>query len=96
MFNPTTAKSNLLAALAVIEFGNLGIQAGAQSLEIRAAGIKQAGEAFAFFIQELAADADASISAGRIADRDAQAIADTCGDIAGQIQEAAYLVSGAA
>jgi hypothetical protein len=85
MFNPTIAKTQLIDALNKIEFGRLSHRIDPTGLQLRASGIALAGELFAKFIEEMAEDADASMSLGRVAGRDALSIADTCQDLAGQI-----------
>lgn len=91
MFNATIAKTQLIDALNKVEFGNLGIVAGSSSLQLRASGIRLACELFANFIEEMAADADASITAGGVDERDARGIADVGADLAGQIVQASEL-----
>lgn len=88
MFSPIIAKTNLIDALNKIEFGKLGIRPDPVGLKLRASGIDLACELFTNFIQEMAADADASISSGKVHDRDALAISDVGKDLAGQIEEA--------
>lgn len=93
MFNPTIAKTQLIDALNKIKFGQFGIIAGRTTLELRASGIELACELFANFIEEMAADADASISSGKIDETVAHAIADAGGDLSGMIYEAAERIA---
>ncbi len=88
MFSPIIAKTQFIDAINAIEFGRLGIRADETGLKLRASGIQLACELFCNFIQEMAADADASIPSGKVSDRDALAISDVGHDLAGQIQEA--------
>lgn len=85
MFNPTIAKTNLIDALNKIEFGSLGVRIDPVGLKLRASGIHLACELFANFIEEMAADADASMSLGKVNERDARIVADIGLDIAGSI-----------
>jgi hypothetical protein len=89
MFNPYTAKSDFIAALNKIEFGQLGVRIDPAGLKLRASGIDLACQLFANFIEEMAADADASMSLGNVHDSDARMIASIGGDLAGQIEAGA-------
>lgn len=85
MYDAFAAQKKLIEALSNIEFGKLGVRIDPTGLQLRASGIHLACELFANFIEELSADADASMSLGRVAERDARAIADVGADLAGQI-----------
>lgn len=89
MFNPILSKTSLIDTINKLEPGILGLRASPATLELRAEYIKQAAALFAAHIEEMAADADASLSAGRVDEEDARAIADIGGDLAGQIINAA-------
>lgn len=96
MFNASQAQSKFLKSIEAIEFGQLGIGIDPTGLKLRGAAIALAGELFAKFIKELAEDADASMSIGRVHASDTGFIADTCHDIAGQIVNGAEIVLEAA
>jgi hypothetical protein len=89
MFNAVLSKTAFLDAFNKIEFGHLGVRIDPVGLKLRASAIHLAGELFAKLIEEMAEDADASMSLGRVDGRDALAIADVCADLAGQIESGA-------
>jgi hypothetical protein len=91
MFNPVVSKTNLIDALNKIEFGNLGVRIDPAGLKLRASGIALACELFSNFIEEMTADAAASMSLGRVDECDARAISDVGQDLSGAIVHGAEL-----
>jgi hypothetical protein len=96
MFDAAASKADFLSKVAKLDPFKIGLLATADDLEGRAEYIRSLTKALSDHIEELMADASASISCGRIDDEDARAIADAGDDCAGQLMRAADLVAEAA
>jgi hypothetical protein len=96
MFNAEASKTDFIAKVANLDPFIMGLRAGSKELEGRASYIRAFIKFAADHIEELMADASASISCGRIDEEDAAAIADAGDDCAGQLMRAAALVAEAA
>lgn len=89
MFDVEESQDNLIAAIRKLDPWILGIRPSPRALEGRAQYIADLTKLIADHVEELAADADASQSCGRIDEDDARGIADIGADLSGQIRRAA-------
>lgn len=97
MFDAAASQAEFLDKVAKLDPVKIGLLASANDLEGRAAYIRDFLKLAANHIEELMADAAASISLGSINEEDAQALlADVSADLAGQLIRAASLACEAA
>lgn len=89
MFDVAESQDKFVKAIQKLDPWILGIRPAPRALEGRAQYVADLTKLVAQHVEELAADADASQSCGRIDEEDARAIADTGADLAGQIRRAA-------
>lgn len=95
MFNAAANQAEFLAKLARLDPFKFGLRAGPEELEGRAAYIKSLTKLVANHLEEVMADAAASVSLGSITEEDARTIEDYGADLAGQLIRAANLCEAA-
>jgi len=95
MFDPFKAHDEFAAKVAALQLMRVSPRANTDELENNAAYIEQLCKLVANHVEAIMADADSSLSIGKIDETDASAIEDAGSDCAGQINNAAWAMEAA-